>query len=202
MISLKYNLFDKILFGGYQMKNRYENKDEIYKCLQEKRYGDLLHIYYINSNMSITEMSKRIKCSRRALKRYLSGERLVPMKIIRYILEEYEIEYKSSDNADQGEFNENGAFIWYKEVKLFNTLYLVRSKILSIERFEAACMLDIPEDILKGYENGTKNGKRELPQGVKAQKLQTESDSKTRQIRQMPILPNKNGKTRQIRLYL
>lgn len=138
------------------MKNRYENKDEIYKCLQEKRYGDLLHIYYINSNMSITEMSKRIKCSRRALKRYLSGERLVPMKIIRYILEEYEIEYKSSDNADQGEFNENGAFIWHKEVKLFNTLYLVRSKILGIERFEAACMLDIPEDILKGYENGTK----------------------------------------------
>lgn len=56
------------------------------------------------------------------------------------------------------------------------------------------------EAVESNSKNGTKDEKRELLQGVKAQKLQTASVSKTRQIRQMPTLTSKNSKTRQIQL--
>ena len=50
--------------------------------------------------------------------------------------------------------------------------------------------------------NGVKHVKSALPQGVRVQNPQTENVSKTRQIRQMPILPSKSSKARQMRLYL
>lgn len=77
------------------------------------------------------------------------------MKIIDKVLSEYGIERSCRRKESLEEFNESGAFIWYGNGEiLFNTLYLYRKNHLLITRFEAACKLNIQEQVLLEYEHG------------------------------------------------
>ena len=131
------------------------NKEDINLWLTNKDYKSLLNAYYKATDMSLVKFASYMKCSRRAMGRYLAGERLVPMNVIKKIIDSVGIIYK--DNEENTEFNENGQFIWYGDNDmLFNILYLYRVKELKISRFQASCNLNIPCDTLKLYENGKK----------------------------------------------
>lgn len=134
--------------------------------------------YYNAAGYSSNKAAAVFKCSRRAFVRYLNGERLVPMYIVKMMLQEIEIqieecveeENKKCDkkeaanritkneeiiNEDDRKFDEKGLLIWYgnKEM-LFNTLYAYRTQKFHQSLFEAACELNIVENILYEYESG------------------------------------------------
>lgn len=138
-----------------------DHSDIIQKWIDNKEYRNLLKEYYELSGLSISRISKHFNCSRRAMKRYLAGTRQVPMAIVKIMLETMNFEYENANPIKQkeqdSEVNNDGAFIWHgNNDQLFNTLWLYRSKILHINRFDAACQLNIPESTLKEYEDGNK----------------------------------------------
>ncbi len=121
------------------MGEKLRNKTAAQHAAENKEYRKLLIIYSKDTGGSVTRLSKIFNCSRRAMNRYMSGDRLVPMKIIDKVLSEYGIERSCRRKESLEEFNGNGAFIWYGNGEiLFNTLYLYRKNHLLVTRFEAA----------------------------------------------------------------
>lgn len=137
------------------MGEELRNKTAAQHAAENKEYRKLLIIYSKDTGNSVTRLSKIFNCSRRAMNRYMSGDRQVPMKIIDKVLSEYGIERSCRRKESLEEFNESGAFIWYGNGEiLFNTLYLYRKNHLLVTRFEAACKLNIQEQVLLEYEHG------------------------------------------------
>lgn len=138
--------------------NKYNiDKDHIYDLLDSKSYGQLFTEYCNESKQSITKLAASFKVSRRAIKRYMSGERQVSMAIIKMILQQYGIIYKREQDEilNIREFTEDNSFIWYgADSILFNLLYAYRIEKFKLSRFEAACLLNIPEITLMRYEHG------------------------------------------------
>lgn len=129
----------------------------IYKSLDADQYYDVFRKFNDDFHLSSVKGAAFFGVSRRSYGRYLSKKRDIPMGIINTILKVTGIEYKGHERIAFDEFDENGAFLWYgnKNV-LFNTLYAYRTKQFNWSRFEAACKLNIKEEVLLGYENGTK----------------------------------------------
>lgn len=132
------------------------NKTNIEAYVQNKDYKGLLNEYYTMSGMSLTQLAKSFQCSRRALGRYLSGERQVPFAIVKIMLQSVEVEAKSADdNSD-----DNGMFVWYGgKDTLFNIMRAYRVLHFKWNQFDAACNLNIPIEKLFEYESG----KRKIP---------------------------------------
>ena len=149
-----------------------QNKDKIISYIQNKEYTKLLNEYHLATGYSINKAAAVFKCSRRALLRYLSGERMVPMNIVNVMLKEMnfyvaDVKMNVSDNIvtsttnrekDVGIVNtdDNSAFVWYGHENeiMFNDLYAYRTLKFHQSLFEAACVLNINENLLSEYENG------------------------------------------------
>ena len=74
------------------MGEELRNKTAAQHAAENKEYRKLLIIYSKDTGNSVTRLSKIFNCSRRAMNRYMSGDRQVPMKIIDKVLSEYGIE--------------------------------------------------------------------------------------------------------------
>lgn len=137
------------------------NMDTISFYIEEKRYYDLLKIYEKESGLSQVKLAAALKCDRRSIRRYLTGERAVPMGLVSLMLKTMGVDYKSiSTGKEQGivkDEDENGSLIWYGGTEiLLNTLYFHRTKDWKQSRFELACRLNLDEEILAEYEHGKK----------------------------------------------
>lgn len=131
------------------------DNEQVEKLLLEKDYNQILRIFFDSLNMSVVQFAARMKCSRRAMGRYLSGERQVPMAIIKQIMSKCNITFSEKETDD--EFDKEGYFRWYSELdNLFNTLFLYRTKELGISRFQMACDLNVSCNVLLEYEHGIK----------------------------------------------
>lgn len=144
-----------------------KNKEIINSYITKKDYKTLLNEYHKTSGYSTYKASKAFKCSRRAFVRYLTGERKVPMYIVNMMLQEMQIDIVENQNfvndtnkidnaVEHIEFDNNGNFIWYGKNNeiLFNTLFAYRTLKFNETRFQAACKLNISEDVLYEYECG------------------------------------------------
>ena len=67
------------------------NEEKIKEYVRNRDYTRLLNAYYQTSGYSLNKAAAVFKCSRRAFARYLSGERLVPMYIVKIMLQEMQI---------------------------------------------------------------------------------------------------------------
>lgn len=124
-----------------------KSKIEIAQYIQKRQYTKLLNEYCKIAGYSTTKTAAVFKCSRRAMQRYLSGERMVPMYIVNQIMNEMgttkeeiccavEAEKDTGEKCDldckiEGEFDSDGMFVWYGNAKkiLFNILYAYRTLI-------------------------------------------------------------------------
>lgn len=149
-----------------------QNKDKITSYIQNKEYTKLLNDYHVATGYSINRAAAVFKCSRRALLRYLSGERMVPMNIVNIMLKEMnfsdtDIKMNVSDDivanttnkekdAEIVSADDSSAFVWYGHENkiMFNDLYAYRTLKFHQSLFEAACTLNINETLLSEYENG------------------------------------------------
>ena len=68
-----------------------KNKEKIMEYVKNKNYTSLLNVYCEAAGYSSNKAAAVFKCSRRAFVRYLSGERLVPMYIVKIMLQEMQI---------------------------------------------------------------------------------------------------------------
>lgn len=68
-----------------------KNKEKIMGYVKNKDYTRLLNVYCEAAGYSSNKAAAVFKCSRRAFVRYLSGERLVPMYIVKIMLQEMQI---------------------------------------------------------------------------------------------------------------
>ena len=67
------------------------NEEKIKEYVRNRDYTRLLNAYYEATGYSLNKAAAVFKCSRRAFARYLSGERLVPMYIVKIMLQEMQI---------------------------------------------------------------------------------------------------------------
>ena len=67
------------------------NEEKIKEYVRNRNYTRLLNAYYEATGYSLNKAAAVFKCSRRAFARYLSGERLVPMYIVKIMLQEMQI---------------------------------------------------------------------------------------------------------------
>lgn len=116
--------------------------------------------------MSKRQLSNKLGCSRRALDRYLSGERGVPISIMKRFIISYSIDekllfQKMKDNEDtycskyQPE-TIDGKIIWYgKNNDIINSLFVLRT-ILNLSLFEMSYKTEINPERLSEYESGKK----------------------------------------------
>ena len=84
------------------------DNEQVEKLLLEKDYNQILRIFFDSLNMSVVQFAARMKCSRRAMGRYLSGERQVPMAIIKQIMSKCNITFSEKETDD--EFDKEGYF--------------------------------------------------------------------------------------------
>lgn len=186
-----------------------KNEVKIKEYIKNRGYIQLLNEYYVAAGYSSNKAAAIFKCSRRAFVRYLSGERQVPMYIVKMMLQEMQIsdvettqEYEpgetdsgnpcekkenkkepeleaeiecnqkiynkeagtgQNDCKNEGSYNPiaekdaEGRFIWYGKQEndvLFNAIYAYRTLRFHQTRFQAACELNIQEDVLYEYESG------------------------------------------------
>ena len=126
-------------------------RTEIIALIKAKKYHELLRYYIRLNNGQFKEAINKFQYSKRSLKRYLNTSRKVPMDIVSKISKEYNIGY--NEIFDTIESKDKIAFKPSADI-LFNTLYILRTKIKEITLFEEACELNIQEDILEEYETG------------------------------------------------
>ena len=181
-----------------------KNEEKIKEYIRNRDYTRLLNAYYETSGYSLNKAAAVFKCSRRAFARYLSGERLVPMYIVKIMLQEMQIcnaeknpkdeltktntsnPHEKQESKKESEFkpkikccevtetnkddckneedvkttmekDDDGHFIWYGKQEndvLFNSIYAYRTLKFHQTRFQAACELNIQENILYEYESG------------------------------------------------
>ena len=137
------------------------NIDAIQNCFKEKRYNDLLRIYEKYSGLSQVQLAINLKCDRKSVRRYLRGERNVPMGMVPLLLKgmgiSYEMISSSISPIKEQDENQNGSLIWLGNSEtLLNTIYFYRTKQWHLSRFELACKLNINESLLFDYEHGRK----------------------------------------------
>lgn len=155
-----------------------KNRNDISQYLAEKNYQALMTFFANHSGMSNVKLAALFRCDRHSLRRYLSGERLVPMSIVGIMLKHMGISYnaKVENKETEPDCNENGSLIWYGNNELLvNTLYFYRTLEWELSKFEMACKLNIQESTLSEYEHG----KKRIPPLVVKQILQTFSISLT-----------------------
>ena len=135
------------------------NEKEIVSLLDAKQYTKLINEYCKKSGLSQVKLAKQFNCSRKALMRYQTGIRNVPMGIVSTMIRRLNLEYtrkNRKENVDNNTEDDDKAIIWpWKEGILFNILFLYR-KAYNLSLFEAACKLDIQEETLRLYEHGEK----------------------------------------------
>ena len=143
-----------------------QNEDKIGEYIKRRDYTKLLNEYHAASGYSVNKAAAMFKCSRRAFVRYLSGERQVPMYIVKSMLKEMQLNVKTwtdslvlHKNATDFSMEKDaeGRFVWYGKSEngiLFNSLYAYRTIKYEQTRFQAACELNITEDMLYEYESG------------------------------------------------
>lgn len=135
------------------------NEKEIVSLLDAKQYTKLLNEYCKISGLSQVKLAKQFCCSRKALMRYQTGIRNVPMGIVSTMIQRINLEYSRKnrkENVDNNTEDDDKAIIWpWKDGILFNILFLYR-KAYNLSLFEAACKLDIQEETLRLYEHGEK----------------------------------------------
>ena len=94
-----------------------KNKEKIMGYVKNKDYTRLLNVYCEAAGYSSNKAAAVFKCSRRAFVRYLSGERLVPMYIVKIMLQEMQIyniekiqknKLTKANTSNQYEKQENG----------------------------------------------------------------------------------------------
>lgn len=127
------------------------NETQIEKWLNSREYTKLLNEYYKASGQSITRLAVSFQCSRRALNRYLSGQRQVPFSIIKIMLNALGI--KAANNNSNIE--DDSYMIWKGGTDtLFNIMFAYRTLHMKWNKFEAACNLNIPIEKISDYECG------------------------------------------------
>lgn len=109
------------------------NIDAIQNCFKEKRYNDLLRIYEKYSGLSQVQLAINLKCDRKSVRRYLRGERSVPMGMVPLLLKgigiSYEMISSSISPIKEHDENQNGSLIWLGNSEtLLNTIYFYRTK--------------------------------------------------------------------------
>ena len=142
--------------------------DVVKSYIETKKYTELLKIFEKESGLSQVRMAAIFHCDRRSIRRYLSGERTVPMAIVNLMLNSMGINYAMlsvstqivSNHADE---NDQEPYQWNGDTDtLLNTLLLHRKKCWKLSRFEVACKLNIDENMLSAYEHG----ERKIPPTV------------------------------------
>lgn len=135
------------------------NEKEIVSLLDAKQYTKLLNEYCKISGLSQVKLAKQFNCSRKALMRYQTGIRNVPMGIVSTMIQRINLEYTKKnrkDNVDNNTEDDDKVIVWpWKDGILFNILFLYR-KAYDLSMFDAACKLDIQEETLRLYEHGEK----------------------------------------------
>lgn len=143
-----------------------KNQAAIMQYITERNYLKLIRFFANGTGMSNVKLAALFRCDRRSLRRYLSGERQVPMDIVAIMLRSMGMSCTTVTVADdtlKQDCNANGSLIWYgKNEILANTLYFYRTLEWNISRFEMSCRLGIQEDALWEYEHG----KRRIPPAV------------------------------------
>lgn len=133
------------------------NEKEIVSLLDAKQYTKLLNEYCKISGLSQVKLAKQFNCSRKALMRYQTGIRNVPMGIVSTMIRRLNLEYtrkNRKENVDNNTENDDKVIVWpWKDGILFNILFLYR-KAYDLSMFDAACKLDIQEETLRLYEHG------------------------------------------------
>lgn len=144
-----------------------KNMESIIDYVVSGDFNGLLHYFARKEceNLSITEISNGLKCSRRAVRRYLNNERALPFNILKRLLSIMEIDqellYAKMSDQNKTYCSQyipntiNGKIIWQREEKtLVNTLYIFRTQILQISFFQMAYKLEISPEKLSEYESG------------------------------------------------
>lgn len=127
------------------------NENQIEEWLNNREYTKLLNEYYKTSGQSITRLAVSFQCSRRALNRYLSGQRQVPFSIIKIMLNTLGINTAINDTN----IDDNSYMVWRGEPDtLFNLMFAYRILHMKWNKFEAACNLNIPIEKISDYECG------------------------------------------------
>lgn len=149
-----------------------KNQAAIMQYIERRNYLGLIKFYANGTGMSNVKLAALFHCDRRSLRRYLSGERQVPMDIVAIMLRSMGTSYATitvADDASKQDCNANGSLIWYGGHELLaNTLYFYRTLEWNVSRFEMSCKLGIQEDALWEYEHG----KRRIPSSVVQRILQ------------------------------
>lgn len=137
-----------------------KNKADIMNYIEKKDYSNLINFDANGAGISNVKLAALFHCDRRSLRRYLSGERQVPMNIVAIMLHSMGISYEAAartNDKSKPDCNAAGSLIWYGGNELLaNTLYFYRTLEWRISRFEMACKLGISEDALYEYEHGQK----------------------------------------------
>lgn len=142
------------------------NRTAIEQYVKDRNYLELIQFFACGTNLSNVKLAALFRCDRRSLRRYLAGERQVPMEIVGIMLRNMGISYAEltmKDKMAAPDCNPEGSLIWYGGNELLaNTLYFYRTLEWKISRFEMACELNIREDALWEYEHG----KRRIPSAI------------------------------------
>ena len=148
------------------------NRTAIEQYVKDRNYLELIQFFACGTKLSNVKLAALFRCDRRSLRRYLSGERQVPMEIVGIMLRNMGIPYVEltlKDKMEAPDCNPEGSLIWYGGSELLaNTLYFYRTLEWKISRFEMACELNIREDVLWEYEHG----KRRIPSAIVEQIVQ------------------------------
>lgn len=122
-------------------------------------------LLYCLKYMSKRTLSNKLGCSRRALDRYLSGERVIPLSIMKSFIKAYGIDedrlIKMMEDTEDTYCKKylpeliDERIVWYgKDNELINCLYFLRKHIFKISFFELAYKTEINPERLCKYECG------------------------------------------------
>ena len=107
------------------------NRTAIEQYVKDRNYLELIQFFACGTKLSNVKLAALFRCDRRSLRRYLSGERQVPMEIVGIMLRNMGIPYVEltlKDKMEAPDCNPEGSLIWYGGSELLaNTLYFYRT---------------------------------------------------------------------------
>lgn len=133
--------------------------------IKEARFVDLL--LYCLKTASKNGLSKKIGCSHHSLNRYINGQRMVPICLIKNLVKAYHIdekqlfEYMNDDSSTYcSAYIPNtidGKIIWYGgDNDIINSLFAIRTFINPMSFFQLSYLTEINPERLARYECGKK----------------------------------------------
>lgn len=141
------------------------SQDEIIELVAAGKFNALLKQCIDIGGLSISEIASDLKCSRRAIRRYLAQERTFPFELLIQLLKSIKFDLdklfaKMQDSCsvyyrDNLPVIDNDIILWRGGSDiLVNMLHILRTQILKISHIEMGFRTTIPPERLCEYEDG------------------------------------------------